>query len=61
VRVSRDELLSRIRDRLAKNSEQPVVIRADGDVPYKIVIGVVDLLKTNGVDKVGLMALPLSN
>jgi biopolymer transport protein TolR len=59
--VSRDELVARIRVAQLKNSEQPVVIRADGAVPYKVVIGVLDMLQQNKVNKVGLMALPQSN
>jgi biopolymer transport protein TolR len=61
IKMSRDEIVARIRDRQAKNSEQPVVIRADGAVPYKVVIGVLDMLQQNKVSKVGLMALPQSN
>ena len=53
-------LLARIRDRQAKNPEQAVVIYADGDVPYKAVMGVLDMLQTNNVRKVGLMARPQS-
>ena len=60
-KMSRDELIARIRDRQAKNREQPVVIYADGAVPYKDVIGVLDMLQRNGVRKVGLMARPQSN
>ena len=58
--VSRDILLARIRDRQAKNPEQAVVIYADGEVPYKAVMGVLDMLQTNNVRKVGLMARPQS-
>ena len=61
IKMSRYEIVARIRDRQAKNSEQPVVIRADGAVPYKVVIGVLDMLQQNKVSKVGLMALPQSN
>jgi biopolymer transport protein TolR len=56
--VSRDALVARIIDRQAKNSEQAVVIYADGDVPYKAVMGVLDMLQTNRIGKVGLMARP---
>jgi biopolymer transport protein TolR len=58
--VSRDALVVRIRDRQAKNKEQAVVIYADGDVPYKAVMGVLDMLQQAGIGKVGLMARPQS-
>ena len=60
IRMSRDEIIARIRERQAKNSEQAVVIYADGATPYKEVIGVLDMLQRNGVRKVGLMARPQS-
>ena len=56
--VSRDVLVARIGDRQAKNREQAVVIYADGDVPYKAVMGVLDMLQRAGIGKVGLMARP---
>jgi biopolymer transport protein TolR len=61
VRVSRSELLARILERQAKNPDQAVVIRASGTTPYKDVIAVVDLLQSNNVHKVGLLAQPQSN
>jgi biopolymer transport protein TolR len=60
IKMSRDEIIARIRERQAKNSEQAVVIYADGATPYKEVIGVLDMLQRNGVRKVGLMARPQS-
>ena len=54
--VSREVLVARIVAYQSKNSEQAVVIYADGDVPYKAVMGVLDMLQTNNVRKVGLMA-----
>jgi biopolymer transport protein TolR len=60
VRVGRDELVARIRDRQAKNPEQAVVIAADRATRYEEVIGLLDLLQRNGVRKVGLLARPQS-
>jgi biopolymer transport protein TolR len=57
-RVSRDELIARIRDRQAKNPEQAVVIAADRSARYEEVMGVLDMLQRNGVRKVGLLAKP---
>jgi biopolymer transport protein TolR len=55
VRVSRDELVERIRDRQAKNPDQAVVIKADRAVRYEEVVRVLDLLQQKGVRKVGLL------
>ena len=58
VRISRDELIARIRDRQRVNADQPVVIAADRSVRYEEVIGVLDMLQRNGIRKVGLLARP---
>ena len=57
--MQRDELLSLVKTQLAKSPERSVVIAADKSVKYEDVIGVMDLLKTNQVDKVGLLLKPL--
>ncbi len=57
--MQRDELLLAVRNVLAKSPERSVVIAADKSVKYEDVIGVMDLLKTNKVDKVGLLLKPL--
>jgi len=57
--MQRDALLLAIRNVLAKSPERSVVIAADKSVKYEDVIGVMDLLKTNKVDKVGLLLKPL--
>lgn len=58
LRVSRDELLARVRAKQAKNPDQPVVIAADKSVRYEVVMDVLDLLQRNQVRKVGLLARP---
>jgi biopolymer transport protein TolR len=58
LKVSRDELVARIRAKQAKVPEQPVVIAADKAARYEDVLGVLDLLQRNGVRKVGLLARP---
>ena len=45
---------------VARNKDQPVVIAADQDVQYKVVIEVMDVLQTHGVAKVGLLTKPRS-
>jgi biopolymer transport protein TolR len=57
--MQRDELLSAVKGQLGKAPERSVVIAADKSVKYEDVIGVMDLLKTNQVDKVGLLLKPL--
>ncbi|MDQ6916494.1 MAG: biopolymer transporter ExbD [Pseudomonadota bacterium] len=61
VKMSRDDIIARIHARQKKNPDQAVVIYADGSIPYKAVMGVLDMLQTNGVSKVGLMARSSSN
>jgi biopolymer transport protein TolR len=58
LKVSREELVARLRDRQARNAEQAVVIAADKATRYEDVIGVLDLLQRNGVRNVGLLARP---
>ena len=57
IKVSRDELVARIRERQGKQ-EQPVVIAADAKAAYQDVLAILDLLQRNGVKKVGLLARP---
>jgi biopolymer transport protein TolR len=58
IRVSRDELIARIRDRQTKNPDQAVVIAADRAVRYEDVVHVLELLQQKGVRKVGLLLNP---
>jgi biopolymer transport protein TolR len=57
-RVTRNELVAAIRQKQAKNAEQAVVIAADKDVQYGVVLEVMDMLQQNQVRKVGLLAKP---
>ena len=56
--MARDELLLAVRQALRKSPEPSVVIAADKNVKYDDVISVMDLLKQNKVDKVGLLLAP---
>jgi biopolymer transport protein TolR len=56
----RDELLKVIKSKQSKKPNQPVVISADKDVKYEVVIQVMDLLQQNRVKRVGLLAKPRS-
>jgi len=53
--VSRDELISLLKQKLAKNPEQAVVISADKKIRYEEVINVMDMLQQQNVRKVGLL------
>jgi len=56
--MARDELLLAIRQTLQKSPERAVVVAADKNVKYDDGIGVMDLLKQNKVEKVGLLLAP---
>ena len=57
-RISRDELIRVVRDRQAKNPDQPVVISADKSVRYEVVMDVMDLLQRSQVKRIGLLVQP---
>jgi biopolymer transport protein TolR len=56
--LPRDQLLAAVRESLDKHPGQAVVIAADKSARYEDVVGVMDLLKQNRVDKVGLLLKP---
>ncbi len=56
--MARDQLLAKVRQALTASPERAVVIAADKNVTYDDVIAVMDLLKQNQVDKVGLLLSP---
>jgi biopolymer transport protein TolR len=57
-RVGRGDLARVIRERQAKNPDQPVVIAADKDVRYQAVLDVMDELQRQQVKRVGLLVKP---
>ncbi len=52
--ISRDELSALLKEKQAKNADQPVVISADKSVRYEEVINVMDMLQQQQIKKVGL-------
>ena len=58
IRLSRDDLIARIRDKQARLPDQPVVIAADKASRYEDVLAILDLLQRSGARKVGLLARP---
>jgi biopolymer transport protein TolR len=57
-RVDRNELISTIKEKQARNPDQPVVIAADKEVRYEAVLEVMDMLQANQVKRIGLLAKP---
>ena len=55
-KVSREDLVARIKEKQQRAPDQGVVIAADKAVRYEDVIGVIDLLQQNRIGKVGLLA-----
>lgn len=53
-KLSRSELIDVIRQKQAGNPDQPVVIAADRAVRYEEVMSVMDILRENKVEKIGL-------
>lgn len=56
--VSRADLTSAVRQKQAQNPDQPVVIAADRNVRYEEVMKVLDLLHSQHVKRIGLLAKP---
>jgi len=55
-KVNRAQLVEAIKQKQARNIDQPVVIAADKSVRYEEVIKVMDILQEQKVGKVGLLA-----
>jgi biopolymer transport protein TolR len=53
-----DELVSRIKHKLASQAERPVVISADKSVRYEKVLQVMDKLQREQIARVGLLVKP---
>jgi len=54
-RTPDDQLTSVIRDKLANRIDKTIFISSDGRAKYAAVSGVVDMVRSAGVDKVGLL------
>jgi len=57
-RVGKDELAGIIKEKQARNPEQPVVISADKSVRYEAVLEIMDELQKQAVKRVGLSVKP---
>jgi biopolymer transport protein TolR len=56
--VTETELVALLKEKQAKNPDQPVLIAGDKDVPYGAVLRVMDELNKQNVRKVGLLVKP---
>jgi biopolymer transport protein ExbD/biopolymer transport protein TolR len=54
-RTPDDQLTATIRDKLALRIDKTIFISSDGRAKYGAVSGVVDMVRSAGVDKVGLL------
>jgi len=57
-RIAKDELAAIIKAKQSRNADQPVVISADKNVRYEVVLGVMDELQKQAVKRVGLSVKP---
>jgi biopolymer transport protein TolR len=56
-----DSLAERVRQTLAERTDKSLFVRGDGAVAYKDIVAVFDKLKVAGVEKVGLITVPVGN
>ena len=56
--VNRDELAAFVAARQQIKPDQPVIITADKEIKYDLVLQTMDLLQRNHVSNVGLLAIP---
>ncbi len=56
--LSRERLINAVKQRVLARPDQAVVIEADKGVLYDDVVTILDVLKQNGADKVGLLVQP---
>ena len=54
-----DALAERVRQTMLGRDEKSLFVRGDGDVAYKHVVFVMDKLKEGGVERVGLVTVPV--
>jgi biopolymer transport protein TolR len=59
--ITKAELIAVIKEKQAKNPDQPVVIAADKKVRYEAVIEVMDLMQREQVKRIGLLAKSRTN
>jgi biopolymer transport protein ExbD len=55
IPVAMEKLRAQVQKAVQKDPEVPVLVRADQDIPYRQFVKIVDLLKTAGVKKMGIV------
>jgi len=58
LEVNRDELATYVTAKQQTKRDQPVIITADKEIKYDLVLQTMDLLQRNRVENVGLLAVP---
>ena len=56
-----EALAERVRQTMLGRDEKSLFVRADGDVAYKHLVSVVDKLKEGGIERVGLVTVPVGS
>ncbi len=56
-----DVLEERVKQALLESSEKSLFVRGDGDVAFKHIVYVFDRLKAAGIEKVGVVTLPVGS
>ena len=59
--ISVDVLQERVRQALSERADKSLFVRADGSVAYKDIVFVFDKLKAGGIEKVGLITIPVGS
>jgi len=59
--ISVDVLQERVRQALSERQDKSLFVRADGSVAYKDIVFVFDKLKAGGIEKVGLITIPVGS
>ena len=57
--MDRDAIMKYVKARQAEKADLPVVISADRNVKYEVVLGVMDELQKNAIKKIGLTVKPV--
>jgi len=59
--ISIDSLQERVKQALLERTDKSLFVRADGAVAYKDIVFVFDKLKAGGIEKVGLITIPVGS
>jgi len=57
-RVSMEEVAAEIEGRIVASGSREVFVRGDGQVPYGVVVRLIGMLKSAGIENVGLVSQP---